>query len=54
MLGLQPIHLIFIVIIALLIFGPSRLGDIGRSLGATIKEFRLATKDPTPSEDKKL
>ncbi len=53
MFGLQPIHLIIIVVIALLVFGPARMSDIGRSLGATIKEFRAATKDSSPSEEDK-
>jgi sec-independent protein translocase protein TatA len=53
MFGLQPIHIIFIVIIALLIFGPARFGEIGRSLGATIKEFRSATKESAESGNEK-
>lgn len=53
MFGLQPFHLMVIAIIALLIFGPSRFGAIGRSLGATIKEFRSATKETAPGEEEK-
>jgi sec-independent protein translocase protein TatA len=53
MFGLQPFHLIVIVFIALLIFGPSRFGDIGHALGATIREFRSATKEPAPNEEEK-
>jgi sec-independent protein translocase protein TatA len=44
MFGLQPTHLILILIVALLIFGPSRLPEIGRSVGQTMKEFQRATK----------
>ncbi len=47
MFGLQPTHLIIILIIALLIFGPSRVTDLGRSLGKTIGEFRSAAKETT-------
>jgi len=45
--GLQPLHLVFIAIVALIIFGPSRLPEIGRSLGKTLKEFQSATKEAT-------
>ncbi len=38
-------ELIIILIIVLLIFGPSRLGDIGSSLGKGIKGFRKSIKD---------
>ncbi len=42
MFGLQPIHLIFILAVALLIFGPSRLPEIGKAIGSSIREFREA------------
>ncbi len=45
--GLQPTHLILIVIVALLVFGPSRLPEIGRAFGATLREFQTATKEAT-------
>ncbi len=47
MLGLQPIHLVLIHIIALVIFGPSRLPELGRSLGQSINEFKNATRELT-------
>ncbi len=47
MFGLQPIHLILILIIALIIFGPSRLPELGRSLGKSITEFKDATREIT-------
>ncbi len=47
--GLQPIHLVVIAIVALIIFGPSRLPEIGRSLGKTLREFQGATKEATQS-----
>ena len=47
MFGLQPIHLILVLAIALIIFGPSRLPELGRSLGRSITEFKDATKDVT-------
>jgi sec-independent protein translocase protein TatA len=42
MFGLQPTHVIIILAIALLIFGPMRLPELGRALGKMIKEFRSA------------
>ena len=47
MFGLQPTHLILIFVVALLIFGPSRLPEIGRSVGQTMKEFQRATNEVT-------
>ncbi|MCL5950143.1 MAG: twin-arginine translocase TatA/TatE family subunit [Chloroflexi bacterium] len=46
MYGLQPTHLVIILIIALLVFGPSRVTDLGRALGKTVGEFRAASKEP--------
>ena len=40
-----PWELIVILIIALLVFGPKRLPDMGRSLGKAIQEFRNAGKE---------
>ncbi|MBI5034688.1 MAG: twin-arginine translocase TatA/TatE family subunit [Chloroflexi bacterium] len=45
--GIRPEHLIVIAIVALIIFGPSRLPEIGRSLGKTLREFQSATKEAT-------
>ena len=45
--GIQPIHIIIILIVALLIFGPSRLPDLGRSLGKALNEFRQGTREMT-------
>ena len=38
-------ELILILCIELVIFGPSKLPQIGRSLGESIKEFRKGTSD---------
>ncbi len=39
-----PMELALIVIVLLLIFGPSRLPQLGRSIGQTIREFRDSMK----------
>ena len=54
---LQPIHLLFLLVLALLLFGAKRLPEIGRSLGVGMREFKDsvtgiqdATKVETHSE----
>ena len=44
-LGLTPLHLVIILIIALIILGPGKLPEVGSALGKTIKEFRTASSD---------
>ncbi|WP_284139151.1 MULTISPECIES: twin-arginine translocase TatA/TatE family subunit [unclassified Virgibacillus] len=44
--------LILVLIIALIIFGPSKLPEIGKAAGSTLKEFKNATND-LMSDDKK-
>lgn len=36
--------LILILVVALIIFGPSKLPEIGKAAGSTLKEFKNATK----------
>jgi sec-independent protein translocase protein TatA len=43
-------ELLFILGVALLVFGPSKLGDLGRSLGEAIRGFRSAMNGPTHSD----
>ena len=39
--GLEnPIHLLVILVVVLLVFGPKRLPDMGRSLGHGMRQFR--------------
>jgi sec-independent protein translocase protein TatA len=39
---LQPTHLLFVLVIALLVLGPKRLPEVGRSLGRGLRDFRSA------------
>jgi sec-independent protein translocase protein TatA len=50
-LGLPEILLI--LAIALLIFGPSKLADLGKGLGEGIKNFKSAVKDGEEGDEKK-
>ena len=48
--ALQPGHLIVILVIVLLIFGPSKLPSLGRAVGDSLRELKRATGsgDDTP------
>jgi len=43
--------LILILIIALVIFGPSKLPEIGRAFGRTLTEFKSAAKELTRDDE---
>ncbi|MBI5034582.1 MAG: twin-arginine translocase TatA/TatE family subunit [Chloroflexi bacterium] len=49
MFGLQPQDLMIILVVALLIFGPSRLPEMGKAFGQTLREFQNSTKEITRS-----
>ncbi|HEY2632743.1 MAG TPA: twin-arginine translocase TatA/TatE family subunit [Solirubrobacteraceae bacterium] len=38
----NPLHIAFIVVLVLLVFGAKRLPEIGRSLGSGMREFKQA------------
>jgi sec-independent protein translocase protein TatA len=38
----QPMHLLLVFVIALLVFGPKKLPDLGKALGESIREFKKA------------
>lgn len=42
---LSPTTAVIVLVIALVIFGPGKLPDIGKYLGNGIKEFKTATND---------
>jgi len=45
-----PSHLLVLLIIILVIFGPSKLGDVGGALGKAIKDFKKAMNEPEKPE----
>lgn len=58
---LQPTHLLFILLIVLILFGPGKLPELGKGLGKGIREFKDALRGamdtdpekPPPAEEKK-
>ena len=42
----QPMHLLIILVIVLIIFGPGKLGDLGSSFGKAIRGIQKALQDP--------
>ncbi len=57
---LQPTHLLFILLIVLILFGPGKLPELGKGLGKGIREFKDALRggmeppsDKKPPEEKK-
>ena len=51
--NIGPLELAIVLVIALVIFGPKRLPDLGRSLGSGMREFKdsLTGKDDDDDED---
>jgi sec-independent protein translocase protein TatA len=54
-LGIGPLEIVIVLIIVLIIFGPKRLPDLGRSLGRGMREFKDSVtgkeKDELPAAD---
>lgn len=44
---LTPGHLILVLVVALLIFGPRRLPEFGSAIGRTIREFQKSMREAT-------
>jgi sec-independent protein translocase protein TatA len=49
----QPMHLLVIFLIALIIFGPKKLPELGKGIGEGVRSFKDSLKDkpapPAPS-----
>jgi sec-independent protein translocase protein TatA len=43
---LSPLHLLILLGVAVLVFGPRRLPELGKGLGNGIREFRTAIHGP--------
>lgn len=45
----QPMHLLVIFFIALLVFGPKKLPELGKGLGDGIRELKKGLHEPDPA-----
>jgi sec-independent protein translocase protein TatA len=46
----NPLHIAFLVVILLLVFGAKRLPEIGRSLGSGMREFKQSITGEAPQQ----
>jgi sec-independent protein translocase protein TatA len=51
--NIGPLEIIVVLIIALIVFGPKRLPELGRSLGRGIREFRGSIGGDHDDEDER-
>ncbi|CAM5206906.1 Sec-independent protein translocase protein TatA OS=Ureibacillus acetophenoni OX=614649 GN=tatA PE=3 SV=1 [Ureibacillus acetophenoni] len=49
--AVTPFAIIIIAIVALLIFGPKKLPELGRAVGTTLREFKKGTQGLIDDED---
>jgi sec-independent protein translocase protein TatA len=49
----QPMHLLLILIVVLIIFGPGKLPDVGKAVGKTIREFKRSTQADSEEQEVK-
>ena len=49
---LQPTHLLIILAVALFVFGPKKLPELGQGLGKGIRSFRDSMKAATEEPEK--
>ncbi|MWC30379.1 twin-arginine translocase TatA/TatE family subunit [Paenibacillus sp. MMS18-CY102] len=43
--GIGPTGIILLVLVALLLFGPNKLPELGRAFGRTLREFKAGARD---------
>lgn len=53
--GLSPVHWLLVIVVLLLVFGPTRLAGAGKGLGEGIRAFKkgLSDDEDKPAEEAK-
>lgn len=49
----SPLHWLLVIVIALLLFGPSKLASLGKGLGEGIRNFKEGMREGSGGEAKK-
>ncbi|OMF19311.1 Sec-independent protein translocase TatA [Paenibacillus sp. FSL H8-0548] len=53
MSGIGATGIILLVLVALLLFGPNKLPELGRAFGRTLREFKAGARDMMDDDDRK-
>ncbi len=49
--GIGPTGFILLIVLALILFGPNKLPELGRAVGRTFREFKEGTRDIMKDDD---
>ncbi|TKJ93286.1 twin-arginine translocase TatA/TatE family subunit [Paenibacillus sp. PK4536] len=49
--GIGPTGFILLIVLALILFGPNKLPELGRAVGRTFREFKEGTRDMMKDDD---
>lgn len=52
--AMQPMHWLIVIAVGLLLFGPSKLAELGKGLGQGIKQFKEGLSDVTDDVNKEI
>lgn len=51
--GIGATGIILLVLVALLLFGPNKLPELGRAFGRTLREFKSGAREMMDDDDRK-
>jgi sec-independent protein translocase protein TatA len=52
-MGPSPVHLLIVLLVILLLFGATRLGDLGKGLGEGVRNFKKGLAGDDKDDDAK-